>query len=57
LKPDDPRAPEVLHLAVRATRYGCTDNGTGSRSQAAFALLHRKYTNSEWAKKTPYWFK
>lgn len=57
LKPNDPRAPEILHLAVRATRYGCTDKDTGSRSQAAFELLHRKYPNSEWAKKTPFWFK
>ncbi len=54
--PDDPRLPEALHLAVRSTRYGCTNNDTGSASQSAFSLLHRRYPDSEWAKKTPYWF-
>lgn len=56
LLPTDPRTPEVLHLAVRATRYGCTDDGTGRVSKAAFDLLHQKYPSSEWAKKTPFWF-
>src|SRR5581483_11717289 len=36
LKPDDPRAPEALHLAVRATRYGCTDDQTGVASKQAY---------------------
>jgi hypothetical protein len=27
-RPNDPRVPEALHLAVRATRYGCTDDET-----------------------------
>lgn len=52
----DPRSPEALHLAVRATRFGCTDAGTGARSRAAFQLLHRYWPTSEWAKQTPYWF-
>ena len=55
--PDDPRAPEALHLAVYTTRHGCTDKDTGRWSKAAFDLLHRKYPNTTWAKKTPYWFK
>jgi hypothetical protein len=53
----DPRVPEALHLAVKSTRYGCSDKDTGRWSKAAFDLLHRKYPNSPWAKKTPYWFK
>jgi hypothetical protein len=57
LKPDDPRAPEALHLAVRATRYGCTDKQTGTFSKQAYDTLHRKYPKSEWAQKTKYWFK
>jgi hypothetical protein len=57
LRPGDPRAPEALHLAVRATRYGCTDRDTGSASRAAFQLLHGRHAGSEWAKMTPYWFK
>lgn len=62
--PDDPRTPEVLHLAVRAYRYGCTDlrplakapTGRTNFSKQAFDLLHRRYPDSEWTKKTPYWF-
>jgi hypothetical protein len=55
--PTDPRVPEALHLAVRTTRYGCTDKESPRWSKAAFDVLHRKYPTSTWAKKTPYWFK
>jgi tetratricopeptide (TPR) repeat protein len=55
--PADPRAAESLHLAVTSTRFGCTDKETGRWSKAAFDLLHRKYPNTAWAKKTKYWFK
>lgn len=54
--PDDPRIPEALHLVVRATRYGCTDDKTSAFSKQAFALLHKRYPNNEWTKKTPYYF-
>ncbi len=54
--PTDPRAPKVLYQVVRATRYGCTDARTGAISHRAFALLHSRYPDSEWAKKTPFWF-
>jgi len=55
--PADKRAPEALALAVKSTRYGCTDKETGRWSKAAFDLLHRKYPNTSWAKETKYWFK
>ena len=55
--PADPRAPEALHLAVRSTRFGCTDAETGRWSKAAYDLLHRRYPNTTWAKNTKYWFK
>jgi hypothetical protein len=54
--PADARVPEALHLAVRATRYGCVSPQTSVFSREAFELLHAKYPGSEWAKKTPYWF-
>ena len=54
---DDPRVPEALHLAVKSTRLGCTDPETAGHSQQAFALLHRRYPESEWAKKTKYWYR
>jgi hypothetical protein len=55
--PADRRAAEALHLAVKATRYGCTDKDTGRWSKAAFDSLHQHYPNSTWAKQTKYWFK
>lgn len=55
--PTDARAPEALHLAVRSTRYGCTDKDTGRWSKAAYDLLHQRYPNTTWAKNTKYWFK
>jgi hypothetical protein len=53
----DLRVPEALHLAVRATRFGCTDAETGMLSKAAFDLLHQRYPKSPWAQKTKYWYK
>ncbi|MFC4161272.1 hypothetical protein [Chitinimonas lacunae] len=49
--PDDPEAPQMLHLVVRATRYGPS---APKESQRAFRLLHKRYPQSEWAKKTPH---
>jgi hypothetical protein len=54
--PDDPRVPQALHLAVRATRYGCTDDKSGAASKQAFDLLHRKYPKTEWSRKTKFWY-
>ena len=51
------QTPEILHLAVRSTRYGCTDSSTEKFSKEAFTILHKRYPNSEWTGKTPYWFK
>ena len=55
--PGDPRVPEALHLAVKTTRYGCTDKQTGKWSKAAYDFLHQRYPNNAWTKQTPYWFK
>jgi hypothetical protein len=53
----DPRVPEALHLAVKSTRFGCTDADTGKYSKAAYDLLHQRYPKSPWAQKTKYWYK
>jgi len=46
-----------LHYAVRTTRYGCRRDGKhGEYSRNAYAILHRFYGESVWAKATPYWF-
>jgi hypothetical protein len=55
--PNEPRLPEALHLAVRATRSGCTNKNTGDFSKRTFDLLHKKYPNSPWTAQTKYWFK
>lgn len=53
--PDDPRVPEVLHLAVRTTRYTNGERTTTFPKQA-FTLLHSRYAKSKWAAMTPYWY-
>ena len=53
--PRDSRAAEALHLAVRATRYGCSEEKT-PYSKEAFDLLHKQYPDSEWARKTKFWY-
>ena len=55
--PADPRVPEALHLAVKTTRYSCTDKQTGKWSKAAYDFLHQRYPGNAWTKQTPYWFK
>jgi hypothetical protein len=52
--PGDSRAAEALHLAVRAARYGCS--AKAGTSKPAFQLLHSRYPDSEWARKTKYWY-
>jgi hypothetical protein len=54
--PTDPRVPEALSLSVKATRFGCKDGRTNKLSKEAFQLLHSKYPQSPWTKKTPYWY-
>lgn len=50
--PEDPRIPEALYYAVRATRIG----GATDLSRTCFQILHRKYGKTPWAAKTPYYF-
>ena len=53
---DDPHVPRTLHRLVFATRQACVEHAPGSISQAAYALLHKHFPDSEWAKKTPHWY-
>jgi hypothetical protein len=55
-QPQDPRVPEALALSVRATRYGQTDKASSAYSKQAFEILHRRYPDSDWAKKTKYYY-
>lgn len=54
---EDPRVPEALHLVVQVSRYGCYGAPNASYSKAAHDLLHSRYADSPWTRKTPYWFK
>ncbi len=54
--PRDPRVPEALHLVVEATHYGPTNDQSSAYSRQAFELLHRRYPQSEWTRKTRYWY-
>jgi hypothetical protein len=53
---EDPRIPQALHLAVRSTRFGCTNVETSRFSKAAFDFLHEHYPHSEWSTKTRYYY-
>lgn len=55
--PDDPRVPEALHLAVIAPRVSCSDKESGQISHAAFDLLHQRYPDNPWTKRTNFWFR
>jgi hypothetical protein len=54
---EDIRLPEALHRVVVAGHLGCADAGTPDISKAAFQTLQRNYPQSEWAKRTPYWYR
>lgn len=54
--PADPRVPEALHLGVKATRYGMTDDTTKALSKQMYQVLHSKYKASVWTKQTPYYY-
>lgn len=54
--PGDPDVPWLLYVVVQSTRAGCLDADASKASKAAFQLLHRKYKNSEWTRKTPVWY-
>lgn len=54
--PNDPRVPEALHLAVKSTRYGVSDDETKLLSKEAFQILHKKYKGNTWTQNTPYYY-
>jgi hypothetical protein len=54
--PNDPDLPWLLHVVVQSTRGGCLDTDASALSKKAFALLHKRFPRSEWARKTPYFY-
>lgn len=55
--PDDPRLPEALSLAVKSSRFGCTDENSAGPVRQAFRVLHNRFPKSPWTAQTPYWYK
>ena len=56
--PDDPRIPEALHDLVVHLHLAC-DVGQAGKTftfQSAFELLHSRYPDSIWARRTPIWW-
>jgi hypothetical protein len=54
--PRDPDLPWLLHVVVMSTRGGCLDPDAKTLSRTAWNLLHKRYADSEWADKTPYFY-
>jgi len=53
----DPEAAQALALAIEGWRWSsCYDNRKSDLPRRAFALLHRQFPNSDWAKQTKYWY-
>jgi hypothetical protein len=52
--PSDEHSAEALHFAMRSVRFSA--DGTTKRSKEIYVLLHGRYPNSEWAKKTRFWY-
>jgi len=53
----DPEAAEALALAIEGWRWStCYDGKKSDLPRRAFALLHRQFPDSEWAKQTKYWY-
>jgi len=53
-KPKDPEVPKALHFFIHRKYYGQSPDTKFSRE--AYQLLHKNYTNSEWAIKTKYYY-
>ena len=51
--PADPNAAEALHWLIHVGHYGNSHDHSGKR---AFILLHKRYPNSEWAKKNKFYY-
>ncbi|MTV36102.1 hypothetical protein [Duganella radicis] len=54
--PKDPDLPWLLYVVVQSTRGGCLDADAKALSKNAFTLLGKRYGNTEWSRKTPYYY-
>ncbi|WP_343732490.1 hypothetical protein [Duganella sp.] len=54
--PKDPDLPWLLYVVVQSTRGGCLDADAKTLSKRAYVLLGKRYGNTEWSRKTPYYY-
>jgi hypothetical protein len=52
-RPGDPRSPEMLYWLIHVARWGGNHDHLGRR---AFRLLHTRYPESAWARRSPYYY-
>jgi hypothetical protein len=50
--PNDARVPEALHREIRGSRVTCDGDRETMINRQAFRVLHSRYRNTEWARKT-----
>jgi hypothetical protein len=50
--PDDPDLPWLLYVVVQSTSGGCLDPASHALSKQAFALLHKRFPDNQWARKS-----
>jgi len=56
-RPTDTEAAEALARIVAGWRRACRDVEKSELSRRSFQALHRQFPNSEWAKRTRYWYR
>lgn len=56
LQPADPDLPWLLHVVVASTRGGCRDQDASLMSREAFNLLHKRFPDNEWTRKTRFYY-
>lgn len=54
--PKDPELPWLLYAVVQSTRGACLDADAKTLSKNAFTLLGKRYGNTDWTRKTPYYY-
>lgn len=55
-QPNDRDLPWLLHVVIQSTKGGCLDKDSQQLSKTAHGILHKRFPDSVWAKKSPYWY-
>jgi hypothetical protein len=55
--PRNPSVAEALAQVVEGWRWGCGDDARWPLARQAFTVLHASFPQSEWARRTKYWYR